>query len=44
MDVLPAHMYVHHVHAWCPWRSEDEVGFPKTGVMNDCEPPYKCCE
>jgi hypothetical protein len=30
MDVLPAHMYVHHVHAWCLLRSEEDTGLSGT--------------
>lgn len=28
MNGLPACMYVHYVHAWCPWRSEKCIGYP----------------
>lgn len=28
------------MHAWYPWRSEESVGSPVTGVTDDCEPPY----
>jgi len=34
MGVLSACMYVHHVCAWCPWRSEVGVG---STVMHGCE-------
>lgn len=26
VNVLPAYLYVHQVHAWCSWRSEDGEG------------------
>lgn len=32
-------MYVRHVCAWCPWRSEEGIRCPRTGVRNGCEPP-----
>ena len=37
MSVLPACMYVHHVHAWCPKRSEEDPGSPETGVTGSCK-------
>lgn len=27
------------MHAWCPWRPEESVRSPETGVTDDCEPP-----
>lgn len=27
------HMYM------CPWRPEEWIGFPRTGVTDGCEPP-----
>lgn len=30
--ILPACMYVNHVYAWCPQRSDEGVGSPGTGV------------
>jgi hypothetical protein len=33
-DVLPASMYVHHVCAWCPQRSERGIGSSETGVTD----------
>lgn len=32
MSVLPACTYVHHIHTWCPWRPEEVVWVPGTGV------------
>lgn len=32
MCVLPVYMYVRHVCACCPWRSEEGIGSPRTGV------------
>lgn len=32
MNVLPACMYVHHMDARCPWKSEEGIGSPGTGV------------
>lgn len=25
MRLLPACMYVYHVHAWCPWKQDEGV-------------------
>lgn len=33
---------VHHMWAWCPWRSEEGVGGPGTGVMKSCGLPHGC--
>lgn len=40
MCVLPTYKYVHHMHTWCPWRSEENVGSPGTIVTDSYEPPY----
>ena len=32
------YMSVHGMHAWRPWKSEDGVEFPGTGVTDGCEP------
>lgn len=37
MSVLPACTYVHHMHTWCPWRPEEVVWVPRTGVRGGCE-------
>lgn len=54
--VLSACLYVHYVHAWCLWRSEEGIGSPGTGIMDGCETLYgywgsdqdprsnKCCQ
>lgn len=33
-----------HVCAWCPLKSEEDIGSPGTGFMCGCEPPCGCCE
>ena len=33
VSVLTVSMYVYLVHAWCPWRPEENNGCPRTGVM-----------
>lgn len=33
------HIYVHCVHVWCPWKSEDDIRSPQARVMGSCEPP-----
>lgn len=40
MSVLPAHVYVYHVHARCPLRPEKDVESPGTGGRVDCEVPW----
>lgn len=30
------------VHAWCPWRPEDGVRYPGTGVTDSCNRPWRC--
>jgi hypothetical protein len=39
MDVLPACMSVHHLHACYLQRPEEDIGFPGLGVTDGCEPP-----
>jgi hypothetical protein len=29
---------VYHLYAWCPWRPEEGIRSPGTGVADDCEP------
>lgn len=41
MCVLPTYKYVCHVHTWCPWRSEENVGSPGTTVTDSYEPPCR---
>lgn len=38
MGILPACMYVNHMHAW-GLQIEEGVGCPGTEVTHDCEPP-----
>lgn len=33
MCILLACMFVHHVYAWCPHRSEGGFGCPEIGVI-----------
>lgn len=37
VTILPTCKSAYHIHAWCPWRPEDGVGFPRTGVTFSCE-------
>lgn len=39
MDVLHVPMFVHHVHAWCPRRTEEGVR-SRVRVTDSCEPLY----
>lgn len=40
-NACPACVYVYHVHAWCPWRSEGGIR-SGTGVGDGCKPPHGC--
>jgi hypothetical protein len=37
VSVLPAHMSVHPVHGWYPWRSEEGVRVLGTRVVENCD-------
>jgi hypothetical protein len=37
MSILLACMYVHHMCDQCPWRSQEDISSPGTGVMDGCE-------
>jgi hypothetical protein len=37
ISILPASLSVHHMCAWCPGRSEEGIGFPRTGVTDSHE-------
>lgn len=34
MGVLPIRVSVHHIHAWGPWRSEEHIAYPGTGIID----------
>lgn len=38
MVILPECVFVSHIGAWCPWRPEEGVRCPWTGVTNGCNP------
>ena len=40
--VLPAHTYVHHMHAWCPQKSDKSIKSPETEVIDGCKLPCEC--
>lgn len=40
--VLCACVNIHHMHGWCPESSEEDVGFPGTGLTDGSEPPCGC--
>ena len=44
MAVLPSCISVHHLCAWCPWKSKLGIRSPGTGVADGCEPPCGCWE
>jgi hypothetical protein len=39
---LPACMYMYHVHAWSPQRSQEGMGSPGTGVTDSCNLAHGC--
>lgn len=41
LSVLPTHVYVYHIHAWCLQRLEEVVRVPGIRVRNGYEPPYR---
>lgn len=42
LDILSAYMGMHHVHALCPWKSEEDVKSSGTGVLDGCDLPCEC--
>lgn len=40
MDVLLAHIYVHHVYAWCAERPDVGIRSLGTGITDSFELPY----
>lgn len=40
MSFLPAFVYVCHMYAWWPLKSEEGVRFPGIRVIDDCEPNF----
>lgn len=44
MDVLPVCISVYHMHAWCLWRSEEDIISLGTRVIDSCEWPFDCWE
>lgn len=37
-----AYLYVYTTCIQCPWKSEEGIGSPGTGVRDGYEPPYGC--
>lgn len=37
-EYLPTHVYEQHVYSSCPWRLEEGIRYPGTGVTDSCEP------
>lgn len=44
VGILPVCISVHHMHALCPWRSEDGIESSGTGLTDGCDPPCGCWE
>lgn len=42
MGALCTSMSVYCVHVWCPWRWEEGIGSPGSGVMDCCKVPCGC--
>lgn len=40
--ILPLCMFVHHIHAWCPWKLEESVRSPGTNLTDSCGCPCGC--
>lgn len=38
VDVLFACISVNHMHAWCPWKPEEDVRCPRIIISDSCEP------
>jgi hypothetical protein len=34
MGVLAVYTFVHHFHAYCPWKSEEGVESSRTGIVD----------
>lgn len=41
---LPECVFVYHLCACCPWKTEEGLEYPETGVKNACELLCICCE
>lgn len=41
MSALPSCMYVYYMYAWCPWKTEEDIRSPGTGVTDGCKPPCR---
>lgn len=39
LSVFPACISVHSGHPWCLRKLEKDIGSPRTGVLDVCEPP-----
>ena len=37
---MPTCMYVYHMCAWCPQRSEESIEFNGIKIINDCNSPW----
>jgi hypothetical protein len=35
---MPVYMCLYPVHGWCPWRPEEGIGSPRTGVPDGNDP------
>jgi hypothetical protein len=44
MCVLLVFMSVYNFRTWCPWSSEEGIGFSETGFIDSCELPCWCWE
>jgi hypothetical protein len=34
-------MFLYHMHDWCQWMSEEDIGSPETRVSDVCELPCR---
>ena len=44
LNILPSCEFIQHECFWYPWRSEEGIRFPGTGVIDRCKLSSMCCE
>lgn len=42
-EYFPVYMYV-YACAWCLWKTEEGIRDPRTGIVDGCEPCFRCYE
>ena len=41
MNIFPVYTCVYCVCAWCLWKTEEDIRYPGTGIVDGCEPCYR---